>query len=170
MSERGLCSTTPGRTVEGSLDMSTASRCPANARMPFPRAMRCTWEPWHRRRGRCPPAPVGNPSACGWTVSHAHSGPSALGRDVVAGFVLGAFPNRPSGFGPATRATLQRRTSMRVLQDLKGVRSAPPVCGAPASGRPRPWALRTIPKVPVPRKDPVYGAGGPLLKLWKRAK
>jgi uncharacterized protein YjlB len=33
----------------------------------------------------------------------------------------------------------------------------------------RPRALKTIPKVPVPRKDPVYGAGGALSKLWKRA-
>ena len=31
-------------------------------------------------------------------------------------------------------------------------------------------ALKTIPKVPVPRKDPVYGTGGPLSKLWKGAK
>jgi uncharacterized protein YjlB len=31
-------------------------------------------------------------------------------------------------------------------------------------------ALETIPKVPLPRKDPVYGAGGPLSKLWKKAK
>jgi hypothetical protein len=29
--------------------------------------------------------------------------------------------------------------------------------------------LKTIPKVP-PRKDPVYGTGGPLSKLWKKAK
>jgi uncharacterized protein YjlB len=32
----------------------------------------------------------------------------------------------------------------------------------------RPTALKTIPKVPQPRKDPVYGAGGPLSKLWKK--
>src|SRR5262249_50075404 len=30
-------------------------------------------------------------------------------------------------------------------------------------------ALKTIPKVPL-RKDPVYGAGGPLLKVWKKPK
>jgi uncharacterized protein YjlB len=34
----------------------------------------------------------------------------------------------------------------------------------------RPRALKTIPRVGVPRKDPVYGSGGPLLKLWKKAK
>jgi uncharacterized protein YjlB len=28
-------------------------------------------------------------------------------------------------------------------------------------------ALKTIPKVPRPRKDPVYGADGPLLAVWK---
>jgi uncharacterized protein YjlB len=31
-------------------------------------------------------------------------------------------------------------------------------------------ALKAIPKVPPPRKDPVYGTGGSLSKLWKRAK
>ena len=31
----------------------------------------------------------------------------------------------------------------------------------------RPRALKTIPKTAKPRKDPVYGAKGPLLKLWK---
>jgi uncharacterized protein YjlB len=31
----------------------------------------------------------------------------------------------------------------------------------------RPRALKTIPKTTKPRKDPVYGAKGPLLKLWK---
>jgi uncharacterized protein YjlB len=34
----------------------------------------------------------------------------------------------------------------------------------------RPRALKTIPRVGVPRKDPVYGAEGPLLRLWKKAK
>jgi uncharacterized protein YjlB len=31
-------------------------------------------------------------------------------------------------------------------------------------------ALKTISKVGRPRKDPVFGAGGPLLKLWKSAR
>ena len=31
-------------------------------------------------------------------------------------------------------------------------------------------ALKTIPRVTAPRKDPAYGTGGPLLKLWKKAK
>jgi uncharacterized protein YjlB len=29
-------------------------------------------------------------------------------------------------------------------------------------------ALQTIPKVAVPKTDPVLGADGPLVKLWKR--
>ena len=29
-------------------------------------------------------------------------------------------------------------------------------------------ALKSIPKVPLPDKDPVYGANGPLLAAWKR--
>jgi uncharacterized protein YjlB len=31
----------------------------------------------------------------------------------------------------------------------------------------RPKALKTITKVASPRQDPVYGADGPLLMLWK---
>jgi uncharacterized protein YjlB len=31
-------------------------------------------------------------------------------------------------------------------------------------------ALKTIAKVPAPRKDPVYGAAGPLSELWERTK
>jgi uncharacterized protein YjlB len=34
----------------------------------------------------------------------------------------------------------------------------------------RPHALKTISEVPSPRKDPIYGTGGPLSKLWKEAK
>ncbi|MGL9622358.1 cupin domain-containing protein [Bradyrhizobium sp. U531] len=33
-----------------------------------------------------------------------------------------------------------------------------------------PKALKAIPKVAIPRKDPVYGSDGPLLKLWKKPK
>ena len=29
-------------------------------------------------------------------------------------------------------------------------------------------ALQSIPKAPLPTKDPVYGAGGPLIQAWKR--
>ncbi len=30
-------------------------------------------------------------------------------------------------------------------------------------------ALKTIPKVALPKSDPVYGANGPLIKLWSKA-
>src|SRR5262245_32535566 len=36
------------------------------------------------------------------------------------------------------------------------------------SAEDRERALRTIPKVTRPAKDPVYGTKGPILKLWKR--
>ena len=29
-------------------------------------------------------------------------------------------------------------------------------------------ALQSIPKVPLPKSDPVYGQGGPLLELWRK--
>jgi hypothetical protein len=30
-------------------------------------------------------------------------------------------------------------------------------------------AVKTVPKVPIPRKDPVYGLGGPLVHLWHKS-
>lgn len=35
-----------------------------------------------------------------------------------------------------------------------------------ASPEERDRALKTIPRVPLPKKDPVYGSGGPLARLW----
>ena len=54
--------------------------------------------------------------------------------------------------------------------DLLVVGAYPPfgtydVCTRPED---RAAALATIPKVPAPRKDPVFGADGPLLRLWQR--
>lgn len=34
----------------------------------------------------------------------------------------------------------------------------------------RPRARKSIPKAPSARKDPIYGMGGPLSNLWKKAK
>jgi hypothetical protein len=39
-------------------------------------------------------------------------------------------------------------------------------CRARAADHDR--ALTTIPKVALPRKDPVYGRDGPLTRLWRR--
>jgi uncharacterized protein YjlB len=38
------------------------------------------------------------------------------------------------------------------------------------SAQERETALRSIPKVPLPAKDPVYGPGGPLRSAWRRSK
>jgi uncharacterized protein YjlB len=37
----------------------------------------------------------------------------------------------------------------------------------PDTGQP-PQALQSIPRVALPATDPVYGAGGPLVELWKK--
>jgi PAP2 superfamily len=68
--------------------------------------------------------------------------------DVVAGFAFGAALERLlrlwTGYAPT--GTHDECTTVE--------------------GRPR--ALNTIPKVALPRKDPVYGISGPLSKLWKK--
>jgi uncharacterized protein YjlB len=42
------------------------------------------------------------------------------------------------------------------------------ICRAAPAAHER--ALKTVTRVPPPRRDPVYGKAGPLLRLWKRAK
>jgi uncharacterized protein YjlB len=56
-------------------------------------------------------------------------------------------------------------------EDLLVVGAYPPFgsydeCRASATDHDR--ALTTIPKVALPRKDPVYGRDGPLTRLWRR--
>jgi uncharacterized protein YjlB len=62
--------------------------------------------------------------------------------------------------------------SLSASADFMVVGAYPPtgtydVC---TSAEDRARALKTIPKVGVPRKDPVYGKDGSLSKLWKRPK
>jgi uncharacterized protein YjlB len=56
-------------------------------------------------------------------------------------------------------------------EDLLVVGAYPPtgtydLCRGKAEEHER--ALKSIPKVPLPKADPVYGADGPLMRLWRR--
>jgi uncharacterized protein YjlB len=61
---------------------------------------------------------------------------------------------------------------LSAADDFLVVGAYPPVgtCDECTTVEDRPGALKSIPKVPSPRKDPVYGSAGPPPKLWKKAK
>jgi uncharacterized protein YjlB len=75
--------------------------------------------------------------------------------------------------GPGDVAILPAGTGHHGLwtsSDLVVIGAYPPsgrydLCRASAAEHA--WALKTIPEVPLPQSDPVYGKDGPLLKLWR---
>ena len=75
--------------------------------------------------------------------------------------------------GPGDVAILPAGTGHHGLwtsSDLVVIGAYPPsgrydLCRASAAEHA--WALKTIPLVPLPERDPVYGKDGPLLALWR---
>jgi uncharacterized protein YjlB len=86
---------------------------------------------------------------------------------------FGGANGRILALKPGDVAILPAGTGHQCLsgsKDLLVVGAYPPsgtydLCRKPSD---RDRALRTIPRVALPRKDPVYGREGPLLALWRR--
>jgi uncharacterized protein YjlB len=76
--------------------------------------------------------------------------------------------------GPGDIAVLPVGTGHHRLSDSRGlvvIGAYPPegaydLCRGAKADHDR--ALATIPKVPLPESDPVFGKNGPLTKLWRR--
>ena len=86
---------------------------------------------------------------------------------------LFAVPGSPISISARSEARVATATSIVARSPMYfGVISTPPTGASDecTTVEDHPRALKTIRKVPLPRKDTVYGAGGPLPKLWKRAK
>src|SRR5215831_910091 len=96
-------------------------------------------------------------------------------RAVMPGFVSAvnaekSFASRPAMLWSCPAGTGHQR--LAASKDLLVVGAYPPFgsydeCRACAADHDR--ALTTIPKVALPRKDPVYGRDGPLTRLWRRS-
>jgi uncharacterized protein YjlB len=88
---------------------------------------------------------------------------------------FGGTRGRKIALKPGDVVALPAGTGHRCLSasaDFLVVGAYPPtgtfdICRASPEAHER--ALKTVPRVPPPRRDPTYGKAGPLLRLWKRA-
>ena len=96
------------------------------------------------------------------------------GRDVRLRARTGALAGPTAGIAPGDVAILPAGTGHQRISassDFLIVGAYPPsgtydLCRATAETRER--ALATIPQVPLPATDPLYGADGPLRALWQK--